>query len=61
MSETNDTKMPSARWLMDEHKDASYMARLYLMFAKAQELEREIEELRGQIEHMENLIDRGET
>ena len=57
----NDTKMPSAQPLMDEHKDASYMARLYLMFAKAQELEREIEELRGQIEYMENLIDRGET
>ena len=42
----SDTKMPSAQQLMDEHADATYMARLYLMFAKAQELEREIEELK---------------
>ena len=45
----NDTKMPSAQELMDSHQDATYLARLYLMFAKAQELEREIEELKTKV------------
>ena len=45
-TKTNDTKMPSAQQLMKEHADATLIARLYLMFAKAQELEREIEELK---------------
>ena len=55
----SDTKMPSAQQLMDEHKDASYMARLYLMFAKAQELEREIGELQNKIGELEDFIDSG--
>ena len=45
-TKTNETKMPSAQQLMDDHKDATLIARLYLMFAKAQELEREIIELK---------------